>query len=178
MSAQKNEIADFFLNERAKLVNFVNTKLSEMSDYDSEDIVQDVMVNLFDKTDFTAPIENVSAYIYRSLRNRIIDLVRKRKNDVSIDENLVDNKDLKLSDILHDVRYNVDHQLEKKELTNKLYASIDKLNENDKAIVIATEFENSSFRELSEEWGVPIGTLLARKNRAIKKLKRIINELL
>jgi len=37
--------------------------------------------------------------------------------------------------------------------------------------VIATEFDGRSFRELSEAWEIPIGTLLARKSRALRKVK-------
>jgi len=36
---------------------------------------------------------------------------------------------------------------------------------------VATEFDGRSFRELSEEWQVPIGTLLARKSRALQKIR-------
>ena len=33
-----------------------------------------------------------------------------------------------------------------------------------------------TFRELSEEWGVPLGTLLARKSRAIAKVREALRE--
>ena len=41
-----------------------------------------------------------------------------------------------------------------------------------KAIVIETEFEGRSFRELADEWNIPIGTLLARKSRALQKIRK------
>jgi DNA-directed RNA polymerase specialized sigma24 family protein len=36
--------------------------------------------------------------------------------------------------------------------------------------------EGRSFRQLSEEWGVPVGTLLARKSRALKKIKKMLDD--
>jgi len=39
---------------------------------------------------------------------------------------------------------------------------------------MATEFENRTYEELSEEWDVPLGTLLSRRHRALSKLNKII----
>jgi len=33
-----------------------------------------------------------------------------------------------------------------------------------------------TFRELSDEWGIPLGTLLARKSRAIAKVRDTLKE--
>jgi DNA-directed RNA polymerase specialized sigma24 family protein len=51
-----------------------------------------------------------------------------------------------------------------------LYAAIDALGDDEKAIVVATEFDDRSFKDLSEEWETPLGTLLSRKSRAIKHI--------
>jgi DNA-directed RNA polymerase specialized sigma24 family protein len=37
--------------------------------------------------------------------------------------------------------------------------------------VLATELEGRSFKDLAEEWQTPIGTLLARKHRAVQALR-------
>jgi DNA-directed RNA polymerase specialized sigma24 family protein len=42
--------------------------------------------------------------------------------------------------------------------------------------LIATELKGKSFRDLSEEWGEPIGTLLSRKSRAVKTLKKLLED--
>lgn len=170
-STTRNDIINFFHKEQSKLNNFAQKLAAGFNDLESEDIVQDVMLNIFDKHDVTRPIENISAYIYQSLRNRIIDLVRKRKDELSFDSQLAEENNLSLADILHDARYNTVSEFEKKEIQNDLYKAIDRLNEKDRAVVIATEFENYTFKELSEKWNTPLGTLLARKSRALKKLK-------
>jgi RNA polymerase sigma factor (sigma-70 family) len=118
------------------------------------------MLGLFDKADITAPIENLSAYIYRALRNRVTDMFR-RKRDVA-----------SLAELVHGSAKDAADALEQKELKEAVVKAIDKLTDDQRAVVIATEFEERSFRELSEEWKIPIGTLLARKSRAIQKIKR------
>ena len=45
-----------------------------------------------------------------------------------------------------------------------------------RAVLIATELKGKSFRELSEEWDEPMGTLLSRKSRAVKTLRKLLEE--
>jgi len=163
-----NKISEFFQTEYKRLVRYVRRLIDDTAERDAEDIVQDVILNIFDKADIGLPIENLSAYIYQALRNRVVDLLRKRK------------KTLSLSDVIHASPYDTAVEVEKKEIREKLYHAIESLNDEQKTVVIATEFDDRSFRELSEEWGVPIGTLLARKSRAIQKIKQeltgLVNE--
>ena len=146
------------------MVVFVRTRIDDAADRDAEDIVMDVMLGLFEKANVARPIEDLSAYVFQSLRNRIVDLFRTRKIKVA------------LSDVLQDSRYDTENEVEKKELREKIFNSINNLNEKQRAVVIATEFEGISFRDLSEQWGIPVGTLLARKSRALKKIKNEMNE--
>jgi DNA-directed RNA polymerase specialized sigma24 family protein len=41
---------------------------------------------------------------------------------------------------------------------------------------VATELEGASYRELAEEWDEPIGTLLARKHRALRTLRKTLGK--
>ena len=147
------------------MVAFVRNRIDDTADRDAEDIVMDVMLGLFEKANVARPIEDLSAYVFQSLRNRIIDLFRTRKTKVT------------LSDVLQDSRYDTAGEVEKKELREQIYNSINNLNDEQRAVVIATEFEGISFRDLSERWGIPVGTLLARKSRALKKIKNEMMDL-
>lgn len=153
-------LGEFFLTEYNRLIRFVRRRIDDAADRDAEDIVQDVMLNLFEKADIADPIENLSAYIYQALRNRITDMFRKRKKITSLRELVQPSSD------------DPESAFQRKELTGKICDAIDKLDDDQRAIVIATELENRSFREISEEWRVPIGTLLARKSRAVQKIKQ------
>jgi RNA polymerase sigma factor (sigma-70 family) len=167
---RNRRIADFFKIERARLVQYVRRLIDDAADRDGEDIVQDVMVNLFNMADVTVPFENLTAYVYRSLRNRVIDLLKKRRaREVSLD---ADNEDgLSLRDVLFDSRYDTASAAEQNELREALYRAIDSLDDEHKAVIVVTEFEGRSFKEISDEWEVPVGTLLSRKSRAMKKIR-------
>lgn len=173
---QAKRIADFFRRERQRLVQFVRGWIEDAAERDGEDIVQDVALNLFDRADISVPIDNLSAYVYQALRNRIIDLRRKKKQKIiSLDSKTGHPSNLSLSDLIRDYRYNAAAEFEKKEIWRLAFESIELLSNAHKAVIIETEFEGKTFKELSAEWGIPMGTLLARKSRALQKIKKIIH---
>jgi RNA polymerase sigma factor (sigma-70 family) len=174
---QRERIADFFRSEHQRLVNYVRRWIDDTADQDGEDIVQDVALNIFNRADVTIPIEYLSAYVYRALRNRIIDFLRRRKIPViSLDGEDVDDTKSSLSDLIFDLRCDAERELEIKQLYERIYQAINSLGDQQKAIVIETEFEERTFQELAYEWNVPVGTLLARKSRALKKIRKALEK--
>jgi RNA polymerase sigma factor (sigma-70 family) len=174
MNEERNylKIAEFFRAEYGKMLRFVAGLIDDEADRDVEDVIQDVMLNIFDMADVTRPIRNLSAYIYGALRNRVIDLLRKRRFDVSIDTQMAGEDGVSLADILTDARYDIAVDFEKNEIRRVVLGAIDSLGEEERMILIMTEFEERSFREVSEDTGIPIGTLLSRKSRAINKIRK------
>ena len=157
-----NRISEFFQREYRKLVNYVRRRIDDAADRDAEDVVMDVILNIFDKADISVPIDNLSAYVYQALRNRITDLFRSRRDHTSLKE------------IVRESKEDVAGLLEQKQVHEDLYRALDILSDDQRAVVIATEFEGRPFKELAEDWKVPIGTLLARKSRALHKIKQIL----
>lgn len=174
---RKKRLTDFFATEYKKMVLYVRRIIDDSADRDAEDIVQDVMTNIFDTPDLTIPIENLSAYIHRSLKNKVIDIFRKKGKikQISLDSEIAGDPDLSLVDFIRDVGSHVASEAENKELYMYLYEMIETLSQPEQALIWATEFEGITFAELSEEWDVPLGTLLTRKARAIKKIKERLN---
>ena len=84
----KTEATGFFREEYLKLKNYIRSYMSDKSDYDAEDIIQDVALNFFSRVDFETPVENLTGYIYRAIRNKIIDLQRNtnRKKQIPMEE--------------------------------------------------------------------------------------------
>jgi RNA polymerase sigma factor (sigma-70 family) len=155
-----NKLADFLWREREALVGYVRRRIDDAADQDAEDIVQDVIVNLFDQADPTIPIQNLAAYIYRALRNRIIDRFRRRRETVALSEALPSSGEDPL------------REAEKGEMLERIFEAVDELSAEEKAVILATEFEGRAFKDLAAEWGAPLGTLLARKSRAMDKIRK------
>jgi RNA polymerase sigma factor (sigma-70 family) len=152
--------AAYLRDKRDVFVGFVRRRLGEAAGQDAEDIVQDVLVGLFDRADPTIPIRDLGAFVYQALRNRIIDRFRRRREDLPLLEEI-------LGTGLDPAR-----AFERRETLDDVFAAMDGLAAEEKAIILATELEGRTFKELAAEWDVPIGTLLARKSRALDKLRR------
>ncbi|MCX6266053.1 MAG: RNA polymerase sigma factor [Bacteroidetes bacterium] len=171
---QKKSLDLFFRNEYQKLVNFVRKNLDDRYyEASPEDIIQDVALGLIDKLDLDTQIGNLTGYIYRSVKNKIIDFQKKKQRTVSI-ENFTDRKNENyLLNTLTDETLAEENDYSNIE-PEMLQQAILQLRPDEQAVIIATEFEQRSYEELSAEWDVPTGTLLSRKHRSLSKLHKIL----
>ena len=177
MAGEKGQsrVVNFFRDEYDRLVGYTRRLIEDTAERDGEDIVQEVITNVFNVVDVTIPIENLAAYLYQSLRNRVIDYLRRRRPEmISMDEEIYVGSDLRLSDLIPDAAGDALDEFEKQEMLHHIFAAIELLNEDEKAVILETELEGRSFNELSEEWGIPMGTLLARKSRALEKVRKML----
>lgn len=172
---QRTSLDSFFKKEYNKLLNYVRKNIKELYfNVPPEDIIQDVALNLLSKFDVDLQVENLAAYIYRSLKNKIIDEKRKTKNDLSI-EYFEQNK--KLNEEVISILDESNIEEGKPDIDKeKLYKAIALLNPDEQEIILSTEFDKKTFVELSEELDIPIGTLLSRKHRALAKLFKILTK--
>jgi RNA polymerase sigma factor (sigma-70 family) len=167
-------LAEFFEEEHGRLVGYVRQWLSDSADQDAEDIVQDVAAHIFDRADFIAPIRNLSAYVYRALKNRVVDYLRQKRASLSLDASPSGEDGPALADLVRDETITAQRRLERKELHDRLFRALDSLKPEDRAVIIATDFDGWTFRDLADAWDEPLGTLLARKARALKKIRKFL----
>jgi len=161
---QKKRIATFIAAEWSRLVSYVRGWIEDTAERDAEDVVQDVVERLFEKEeDLAAPIVDLSAYLYRSLRNKVIDLYRKPRRTAELPEDL------------SDVRFEASEEMDREEAREALFDAIEELPPAQREVLVATELEGRSFKELAEQWKTPIGTLLARKHRAMQALRETLS---
>lgn len=173
---EKGKLFNFFSYESKKINNYVRRKIPSINDMDAEDIVADVMLNLLNKPDIMGHVENLAAYVYRSLHYKIIDYQRRSNRTISLQSSLDANTEDLLIEILADNAASVSNEVERKEFFKKLSQAISSLDTKQRAVFIATEFEGKSYKELSLLWNEPIGTLLSRKSRAIKALQIMLKD--
>ena len=175
MEKNKNTIVQFFKNESKKLINYIKKKVQKIENMDAEDMLSDVMLKILKQDDIDY-VDNFTGYVYRALQNKIIDYYRKKDNTISLNSYTNSEKNTMLLDILPD-KIDLNDEIERKELKKRLFQAISDLKPSQKAIFVATEIEGITFRELSQEWNEPIGTLLARKSRAVKNLRESLQDL-
>ena len=167
---------DFFRLENGRLKNYVRKRVRQISDMDAEDIVAEVMLRTVSHIGSAGPVENIAGYVYRSIRNRIADYERSRAKSASLDGMLDEEGELPFLQTLAAENEEPFAAEDRAERIHRLTDAIGRLEPRQRAVLIATELRGKSFRELSEEWGEPIGTLLSRKSRAVKALRSLLEQ--
>jgi len=176
IQSRKSALGEFFQSNYTRLVNYVRSMIDDSTGRSSEDIVQDVMLSILDKPDIVAPITNLSAYVFRAVKNRIIDHYRSpEQKTVSLDR---ENEDgFSLFDVLPDYSNQPENTYHTRSLRTLIFRLIKELPALQMQVIVETEFNEKTFRELSDLWSVPVGTLLARKHRGMKTLRRRLAEM-
>ncbi|MFP4023842.1 MAG: RNA polymerase sigma factor [Thiohalospira sp.] len=168
-------VLSFISSEYRQMINYVKKYFNEKYyNISAEDIIQDVALNIFSKLDFDEKVENIAAYVYRSLKNRINDYRRKKRNEIPFQVFDNDDVDNSFTDRITDLVNLDDYQIDDNIFYEKLKLALDRLNPNQQMVFIATEMDGYSFEELSKKLNIPIGTLLSWKHRGVKKLKEFI----
>ena len=156
-----------YAEESEKLLSYIRRLIGKRIDiYDERDILQETFFALLNGAGTLKSVDNITAYIYRSIRNKITDLYRKpriREAVGTVPDDLAEDETMS-------------KVLEHRETMGMLWSALDKLPPEQREILIQTEFEDKTFREVSEETGVSINTLLSRKRYAIAHLREIISE--
>jgi RNA polymerase sigma factor (sigma-70 family) len=173
----RQHLIDFWTVKRGRLVRYVRGLIGDAADRDGEDVVQDVLESILRQLDVNRPIEDLEAYVYQALRNRVTDLFRKKRDMTSIDAATDDDAELSVLSLLSDTSASAFDEMYSMEVRYRIFEAVEALNDDEKAVVIETELNGRTFRELAEEWGVPLGTLLSRKSRALAKIADALADL-
>jgi RNA polymerase sigma factor (sigma-70 family) len=170
---QDQRISEAIETERIRLRNFIRRRVPDRED--AEDILQEVFYELIETYRLMKPIEQVGAWLFRVARNRIIDLFRKKKTEslnqpVAIREEGDD--ELSLEDLLPSEEVGPEEAYARGVLLEALDDALEELPAEQRDVFIAHEFEGKSFKQLAEETGVGMNTLIARKRYAVLHLRR------
>lgn len=175
---QDQRISDVVQRERSRLLNFIRRHAPDPDD--AEDILQDVFYRLVEANRLLMPIEHVTGWLYRVARNRITDLFRKKEPENFSDLEVDDEEGLQFEDLLPSPDAGPEATYVRSLLLDKLQRALAELPKDQREVFIAQEFEGRSFRQIADETGVSMNTLLSRKRYAVlhlrKRLQRVYDE--
>jgi len=119
------------------------------------------------------PIEHVTGWLFRVARNRITDLLRKKKPERFRDDARAadDGELLRLEDLLPSPEAGPEALYARNVLLDELEAAIDELPREQRDVFVGHELEGRSFKEMAAETGVNVNTLLSRKRYAVLHLR-------
>lgn len=166
--------------QRRRLAAFVRRQVSDASD--AEDIVQEVFAELLEAYRLMQPIERVGAWLVRVARNRIIDRYRARAREPILIESPAamageEEPERDLPELLAAAGTGPEAEYRQGLLGDAIERALDELPAEQRAVFVAHELEGKSFRQMSEETGLGMNTLLGRKHAAVVHLRRTLRAL-
>ena len=159
------KLRTFFSDEYQSLKTYANSRINDAADRSAEDIIQEVALKIFSRSDDLTPINNIAGFVYNSIRNKIVDIMRTQKSDISIEDEM-ENRLTEFTELFFGKSDNAYSDKMKTELKKAVFS----LKPIYRDIIIAVDFEGYSYREVSLEIGIPEGTLMSRRHRAFSIL--------
>jgi len=172
MAEQDRRISEAIEREQSRLRSFIRRRVADRDD--AEDVLQDVFYELVEAYRMMKPVEQVTAWLFRVARNRIIDLVRKKKRETLRDGLATITEDgemLQLEDLLPSPEAGPDAAYARNVLLEELDAALEELPDEQREVFIAHELMGYNFKEIASQTSVSVNTLLSRKHYAVLYLR-------
>jgi RNA polymerase sigma factor (sigma-70 family) len=174
---QDRLLAEAMERDAPRLRSFVRKRVLDIQD--AEDVLQDVFYELIEAYRLMKPAEQVTAWLYRVARNRITDLFRKRKTESLSTPGRTEVEDdaATLEDLLPSPDAGPDAIFARNVLLKGLDDALEELPQEQREVFVGHELLGRSFKEMSEETGVSVNTLLSRKRYAVLHLRKRLQEM-
>ncbi|CAA9508000.1 MAG: hypothetical protein AVDCRST_MAG96-2316 [uncultured Segetibacter sp.] len=169
MSAvKKQNITDIINTYSKRLMSFIRRRVARESD--AEDILQDVFYQMLQTI---KPIEEIGAWLFAVTRNKITDQQRRHKPDLFSDiyDKEEDEDGFDWKEILFDKNENPETEYLRSLFWEELNASLNELPAEQRDVFILNELEGVPFKEIAEQTGETVNTLLSRKRYAVLHLR-------
>ncbi len=145
----EHAVEQTFRKERKRLLSFIRKRIPQPDD--AEDILQDVFYQLLERLE---PIEQLTAWLFRVARNKIIDRYRKRK-PLSL-EGLMASSDgedepARMLDWVLDPNGNPEDFYERSMVWEQLADALAELPKEQREAFVMHELEGKSFKEMAAE---------------------------
>lgn len=157
------------------LFNFIRGKVT--TEADAEDILQDVWLQLSNITD-TDDIDHLKGWLFKVARNKIIDKGRKRTEQL-IDDLIEDDEedDYNFADILLTDEDDPESVYLKELFWDELFEALNELPEKQREVFVWNELEDKTLRQIADETGENLKTIISRKGYAVKYLRNRLQQL-
>jgi len=142
-----------------------------INDYgQSEEIVQDVFVKVWQNFEQLKQINNLKAYLYKAVHNSSLNYLRHLK---------IQQKYLTEAAFLNDGIDNSDDESSTEtETTNKIHTAINKLPDNWKEAIVLSKYDKLKYHEIAEKMNISQKTVEKYISKALQMLRVELKDML
>lgn len=156
-----NQIIDTFYRELCLYA----TQLSRDA-YRSEDIVQNVIIRLWEKRKSLHPNLNLKSYLYRSVYNEFVDQYRKEMATTALEKKYLEELD----------RYMETDQEKMEDLIRLVRNEIEQLPDKCKETFLLSRSEGLTYGEIATYMNVSVKTVETQMTKAFSLLRKTLGE--
>ena len=141
---------------------------------DAADAVQETFLKAWTGLASFRGDSKLSVWLYRIMANVCVDLLRRRRETVSLTTEDEDGEAGELE--LPDTRYDPAALTERRDTQRRVRAAVDALPEEFRRPLLLREFSGLSYDEIADALDIPVATVKTRIFRARKKLCALLSE--
>ena len=156
--------ADFerlFRANYSVLCSFANSYLHDADN--AEEVVQEVMFNLWTNREHLIFRTSVKGYLFRAVRNSSLNLIRHQQIKNEYAEHVQAGAELSLG--------SGDEEIIFSELENRIREAVDKLPTERKKVFILSRYEGLTYQEIGGRLGISVKTVENQMGKALKTLR-------
>lgn len=173
MSSKDSLFQSEVLNHREVLLNHALRLTNNQRD--AEDLLQDTLVRAYRHFDKFEPGTNAKAWLFRIMTNEYINQYRHSQHErenldttEEISENIADLTDA----YIDDCHYCEDSD----DFSDEVAHAIKLVPDDFRTIVVMADIQDQSYKEISEQLEIPIGTVMSRLFRGREILRKKLHD--
>jgi RNA polymerase sigma factor (sigma-70 family) len=170
MMNKQERIETVYRESGPRLLAWLRSRVGD----EAPDILQDVVARALANLDTLEAVRDLGAWVWRAVRNRVIDLWRSREVRGRVDDDGEGDGDL--DDLVDDAWREAYDGVEEDELLEALDEAIGRLPPDQREVIVAQGLNGETFASISARTGVPVETLAARKRYALAKLRKALED--
>lgn len=141
---------------------------------DAEDLLQDVLLKLFPRTQEMLAIQKLRPWLAKVMHNQYVDTVRQRARSPVLELVAGGDADEDPLDRMPATRDGPEERAERSGQRDRILAAVRQLNPEQRAIIAMHDVEGYSLEELEKMLETPIGTLKSRLHRGRQRLRALL----
>jgi RNA polymerase sigma-70 factor (ECF subfamily) len=174
---------ELYARYREPIARYVNRILRDRESAD--DVMQETFCRAFNASDSFDPQARFSAWLYAIAHNLCVNELRRRQARPNVSLNttvriaLSDeaSEDVELHETIADSSESVEQRLERKEVQGLIQRATDRLPDRQRQVVTLRFHQGMKYAEISQQIQCSIGTIKSRIHHAVRRIRRIIDEM-
>ncbi|SFW69262.1 RNA polymerase sigma-70 factor, ECF subfamily [Sinomicrobium oceani] len=152
---------------------FLIAKSYLRDDFSAEEVVQGVFISLWDKRKDIRVKDNIGGYLFKMTKNRCLDILRKPRKIISIEDEILLEEDKINFKALQDEGASF---LLEEELEKRIEEAVALLPKTCKMVFLKTKVDGLNYKETARELEISVKTVESHMTKALKHMRFHLKE--